>query len=133
VTIINRIIVTGLIAGFISGIADFTFSIIAFFGIFVPIVLTVDIQMLAIYTIITASLWGIVWVLLYAFFYDHIPGKGVSRGLFFGLIIWIIAPTSNWIISAACGYYLWAIQTAIVTFFSIGIVYGLILGYFFKN
>lgn len=132
-TIIIRIIVTGLVAGFISGIADFIFSIISIFGIFFPIVLTVDIQMLAIYTIITASLWGIVWVLLYAFFYDYLPGKGVRRGLFFGLIIWIIAPTSNWIISAACGYYLLAIQTVIVTFFSIGIVYGLILGYIYKE
>ncbi len=89
--------------------------------------------MLVIYTIIMASLWGILWTLLYAFFYEYIPGKGVKRGLFYGLIIWIIAPTSNWIISAACGYYLWAIQTAIVTFFSIGIVYGLILGYSYKE
>ena len=132
-TIINRIIVTGLIAGFISGIADVIFSAIGLFGIFFPIVLTVDIQMAAIYTIITASLWGVLWVLLYAFFYDYIPANGVKRGLFFGLIIWIIAPTSNWIISAACGYYLWAIQTAILTFFSIGIVYGLILGYTYKK
>ena len=132
-TIINRIIVTGLMAGFISGTTDFIFSVISIFGIFFPIVLTLDIQMLGIYSIITASLWGIVWVLLYAFFYDYIPGKGVTRGLFFGLIIWIIAPTGNWIISAACGYYLWAIQTAIVTFFSIGIVYGLILGYIYKE
>ena len=132
-TIIKRIIVTGLIAGFISGIADLIFSVIDLFGIFFPIVLTVDVQMLAIYTIIMASMWGILWALLYAFFYDYIPGKGVSRGLFYGLIIWIIAPNSNWIISAVRGYYLWAIQTAIVTFFSIGIVYGLVLGYIYKE
>jgi hypothetical protein len=133
VTIIKRVIVTGLIAGFISGIADFIFRVIGLFGIFFPIVLTVDVKMLAIYTIIMASLWGILWALLYAFFYDYIPSKGVKKGLFYGLIIWIIAPTSNWILSAAYGYYLWAIQTAIVTFFSIGIVYGLMLGYIYKE
>ncbi|WP_455277917.1 hypothetical protein [[Eubacterium] cellulosolvens] len=131
--IIKRVIVTGLIAGFISGIADLIFSVFGLFGIFFPIVLTNDVQMLAIYTIIMASLWGILWTLLYAFFYDYIPGKGVKRGLVYGLIIWIITPTSNWIISVVRGYYLWAIQTAIVTFFSVEIVYGLILGYIYRE
>lgn len=127
----KRVIVTGLIVGFISGIADLIFGVIDFFGIVFPI--TIDGQIIVIYTMIMAGLWGILWALLYAFFYEYIPGTGVLKGLFYGLIIWIIAPTSNWIISAVCGYYLWALQTAIVTFFSIGIVYGLILGYTYKD
>ena len=120
-------------AGFISGTADFIFSVISIFGIFFPIVLTVDIQMAAIYTIITASLWGILWVLLYAFFYDYIPGKGVKRGLFFGLIIWIIVILRQAVVTASYGYHLWAGLWAFTNFVSIGIVYGLLIGFLYKK
>ena len=39
---------------------------------------------------VNASILAGVFVLVYAFIYKGIPGKGVQKGLIFGLIIWLV-------------------------------------------
>jgi hypothetical protein len=131
----KRAIITGVIAGFASGIVMFFISISGIYELFsvLPVLLPVDIQTLAIYNIIYGILTGIVWGMFYAFFYDYIPGKGVNKGLVYGLIIWIISPIHNVGAMAMYGLHMWAFPYAIVSFCSIGIVYGLVLGILYKK
>jgi len=77
-------------------------------------------------------IWGSIFGAIYAFIYDIIPSKGVMKGLYFGLMIWLIK-------DIAAGSYtaliLVQFQTAINLIyygFFMWIIYGLVLGYLYK-
>lgn len=77
--------------------------------------------------------WGIIWGAFYALLYDYVPGEGVKKGLIYGLVIWTIVFSRNAVVLASYGLRLWAFLWALTGFFSIGITYGLVLGYLYKK
>ena len=131
----KNFIIAGLIAGIVSGIVMTIFHISGLWELFsiLPFIWPVEKQIYALSNITHFTIWGIIYGAFYAFFYDKIPGKGIKKGLFYGLIIWIIAPLHNAGVMAMYAYYLDAIPYTFATFFSIGIVYGIVLGYLYKK
>ena len=78
-------------------------------------------------------IWGIVFSVIYSRISNCIPGKGVMKGVYFGLLIWVIK-------DIAAGSYTVLIRTdvnwglgLIIGGFFMWIVYGLILGYLYKK
>ncbi|WP_455278410.1 hypothetical protein [[Eubacterium] cellulosolvens] len=131
-------IVTGVIVGFISGIVMTIFDISDLFKLFsvtfAGLPLTLSVQDIFVFNTIYFVISGILWGVLYAFFYDSIPGKGVRKGIVFGLIIWIIAPIHNaGVAMYLYGWYMFAIPYVIATFFSITITFGLLIGILYKK
>jgi len=133
----KRIIISGLIAGVASAIVLIIFQISGLFELFstTPIlgVENVNVQTIAQIEITLGIIWGIIWSVLYAFIYDYIPAIGFKKGLVYGLIIWIISGFRLAVIIIPYGGYLWTTPFAISTFFSIAIVYGLLIGYLYKK
>jgi len=127
-------IIAGTIAGFVSSVVMAVFEIGGLYKLFSTTLagIPINIQTMLLYTIIYGVISGIIWGVFYAFFYDYIPSKGVKKGLIYGIIIWIISPIHNAGAGVMYGYFSWAIPYAIATFFSIGIVYGIVLGYLYK-
>jgi hypothetical protein len=79
-----------------------------------------------------ALIWGTIFGLIYSRYYDSTPGRGVLKGLFFGLMIWFIK-------DVAAGSYVALIfvainisTTLILVGFFMWVVYGLVLGYLYK-
>jgi hypothetical protein len=132
---LKNFIIAGLIAGISSGIVFTIFNISGLWDLFsvLPFIWPVDTQTFALINITLSSIWGIIWGAFFAFFYDYVPSKGVKKGLVYGLIIWIIAPIHDAGTSAMYGWYLYSIPYALASFFSTGITYGLVLGYFYKK
>jgi len=131
-------IIAGLIAGFASGIVATIFRISGFneelFSIH-PYYSSVPVNMQTIgqVEIIWGIIWGIIFTAFYALFYNYIPGKGIKKGLNYGIIVWAIAIFRQAIIGAVYGYYQLSIIEAIVCFFSVGITYGLLIGILYKK
>ena len=79
--------------------------------------------------------------LLYKRIYNLIPGKGIIKGLFFGLLIWFIkdiAAGAYLIFSGtvtAGGLFEWVTAgvNLIVMGLNMWIIYGLVLGYLYKK
>lgn len=79
-----------------------------------------------------AIIWGAIFGLLFASLYGWIPGKGVVKGLYYGLLIWVIK-------DVCAGSYLaltiMEVNSAIMLIvgFPLWIVYGPVLGYLYKK
>ena len=129
-------IIVGLIAGFLAGIVSAVIKISNlhdWFSVtpytFIPFNMQIIVQV----EIIWHTIWGIIFGVFYAFFYDYISGIGVKKGIFYGLIIWIIVSFRFVAINAVYGYYQRSIPDALSGFFSICITYGLLIGYLYKK
>jgi len=133
-------IFAGAIAGVIMGICTVIigFTSVFYIGIMQP---TYDIETwtptltiwLALAQISLGLIWGSIFGAIYTFVYDIIPRKGVIKGLYFGLLIWLIK-------DIAAGSYtalmLMEVKTAINLIyygFFMWTIYGLILGYIYKK
>lgn len=132
----KNVILAGFIAGLVSGIVS---SIIVGVGASVGlygtgIIIPVTYQAnAAILMIVLTVIFGTIVSLIYSRFYDRIPGEGLKKGLFFGLMIWFIKdimasayvtlpmmqPTVIGISLISVGLYMWPI-------------YGLVIGYLYK-
>jgi hypothetical protein len=76
--------------------------------------------------------WGMIGGAAFSYLYSLIPSKGIMKGLYFGLSIWVIK-------DVAAGSYLaltmMEINSAIVLIipgFFLWVVYGPVLGYLYK-
>jgi uncharacterized membrane protein YagU involved in acid resistance len=132
---LKKVIIAGLIAGFVSGIVNFIFDISGFYELFsvLPHVFPMTVESLAIHNMIQSIMWGIIFCAFYAVVYDHIPGIGIKKGLVYGLIIWAIVVLRMNILNAIHLYIQFAITNTIAAFFSLGITYGLVLGYLYRK
>ena len=133
--ILKNSIIAGLIAGFFAGIVATIIKISNFhdwFSITPYAYIPFNMHIIAQVEIIWHTVWGIIFGVFYALFYNYISGIGVKKGIIYGLIIWIIASFRFAVINAVYGYYQWLIPDALSGFFSIGITYGLVLGYLYK-
>jgi uncharacterized membrane protein YadS len=132
-------ILAGAIAGLVSGIVS---SLLVFVGLSIGILganIIVSVSQLqktnsAIYIILLTVIFGTLVALIYSKFYDSIPGKGLKKGLYFGLMIWFVKD-----IMAAAYITIPMMQPAIigvnliVVGFYVWVIYGLVLGYLYKK
>jgi len=84
-------IVAGIIAGIVGAIVAVIFGIIGVtMGLFhaVP---GVAMEQMLIGEIVLNAIWGAILGWLYGFFYTAIPGKGVTKGIVFSLLIFLVA------------------------------------------
>ncbi|MCD4705286.1 hypothetical protein K8R66_04405 [bacterium] len=97
-----------------------------------------DAQIMSTNSMIATSLIGLVtaflFVLVYAIFYKGIPGKGVIKGINYGILIWMVGAFSGMItmpfymIIANEVIVYWIIQVLVF-----GLIKGLIIGAMYKE
>ncbi|WP_455276473.1 hypothetical protein [[Eubacterium] cellulosolvens] len=129
-------ILAGLIAGFFSAIVMIIFNYSGLWellSIYPYCYYAVDVQIAVSFEIIIGIIWGIIWGVFYAFFYDYIPGERIKKGVIYGLIIYTIAVLRSAQVYSSYGVFLWAVTWAFTGFFSIAIVYGLLIGYLYEK
>lgn len=131
----KRAIIAGVIAGFLAGIVTIILNVSGLFDLFSVTAHNppVSFQIMAKLEIITGIVWGIIWSIFYVILYDHIPAKGIKKGIAYGFIIWIIVIVRFALIDAAYGGPMWATPWAIAGFFSTCIVYVSQIGILYKK
>jgi hypothetical protein len=78
-------------------------------------------------------IWGVIFGVVYSILYNSIPGKGVLKGLCYGILIWLIKDIAAGSYIALIGIGTnYALALILVGFF-MWIVYGFILGHFYKK
>jgi hypothetical protein len=77
-------------------------------------------------------IWGAIFGLLFASLYGWIPGKGVVKGVYYGLLIWMIKDVAAGSYLALTIMEVNAAIMLIIGFFWC-IVYGPVLGYLYKK
>jgi len=127
----------GIIAGFVGGVVAFILIIIGnITGIWVPFEGALnDVVFLtnqAVTHIGLNTIWGTIFGLIYSRFYDLIPGKGIWKGLYFGLLLFLIINISQASYLAAFGSFFWVIGNFYVAF-PIRIIYGFVLGALYEK
>ncbi len=135
----KNVILAGVIAGLVSGIVS---SLLVFVSLSIGLLganIIVSASQLqktnsAISMILLTVIFGTIVALIYSKFYDSIPGKGLKKGLYFGLMIWFIKD-----IMGAAYIVLPMMQPAIigvnviVVGFYLWVIYGLVIGYLYKK
>jgi len=126
--------VAGLIAGAISGIIPFfTYQIYSALGILEPKIYTIIFLVRqAVIHIGFNAIWGVVFGIIFALIFDKLPGKGIVRGLWIGLIYFIFSIVRPTLFPIAYGMYVWGFA------FIIGvslekIVYGILFVTYYKE
>ncbi len=132
-------IVAGAIAGSIMGMVNFVLGyMLSYIGVTEPLggswEIAQSLLMLIVLALFSLSvIWGIFFGAIYGRFFDNIPGKGVMKGLVYGILVWIAK-------DVAAGSYVTLIFMAtsisinlIIVGFFMWIVYGLVLGYLYKK
>lgn len=131
----KRAITVGLFTGFVSGILRAVLIISGIYELFSVswLFMPVGIQHIILFSIIQNSFWGIVYCLLFAFFYDYIPFKGVKKGVIFGLIIWIAVSVHPASLLIGYGFHQFFIPMTFIAFISTCVVYGSLIGILYKK
>ena len=125
-------VIAGATAGLVGGIVGDIVGAIGYYaGLFE--MGSVDIAYASVIAIVLTIIFGAIFGAIYSRFHDQIPGIGVSKGLYFGLMIWFIKD----IAAGACvGFVEGVIPSAIWLIF-IGffmwITYGPLLGALYKK
>jgi hypothetical protein len=133
-------ILAGAIAGVIMGICTVIIGFISvyYLGIKQP---TYDVEAwtptltiwLTLAQISLGIIWGSIFGAIYTFVCDLIPNKGIIKGLYYGLLLWLIKDI------AAGSYTALMIMNVTVAIdliyygFFMWTIYGLILGYLYKK
>ena len=133
----------GMIAGAIAGvIMGITVTPLYFISVLIgisEILVSETVWDLSMYTLTVVAhislglIWGIIFGLLYSKYYECTPGKGIMKGLYFGLIIWMVKDL------AAGSYTAFILQEATTAKFLIyygffmWIIYGVVLGFLYKK
>ena len=124
-------VIAGSIAGFVGGIVSDIVGVIAINAGLLEME-SANIAYSAVIGIVLSIMFGAIFGAIYSRFHDQIPGIGVSKGLFFGLMIYLIKdiaagayigfvggmhPAAIWLQS---GFFIW-------------ITYGPLLGVLYKK
>jgi len=128
----QKAMIAGAVAGVVGGIVAVIFGAI---GLSIGLYQAGPVPMANIATamIVLTIIFGAIFGAVYSRFYDSIPGVGILKGLYFGLLIWLIKDIMN-------GLYI-AFTTANVNYtigsIWIGIflhpVFGSLLGALYKK
>ena len=120
-------IISGLVAGFVLGIAvEFFDQIAASIGLFEPWWRPINTGNMII-NIPIFSIWGIILGIIFSKAYSIIPKEGVLKGLVYGLFLWLIISVRAVCFNLAYGYSLLATGHIFVGFFYY-LLFGLVLG-----
>jgi hypothetical protein len=121
----------GAIGGLAGGIAaNIFYPVGTMIGLFPPS--QADPMTAMIIAIVTTIIFGIIFGVIYSKLFDCIPGQGVMKGLYFGLMIWLIKDIT-------AGTYVYNMGFPIITTilvwvgFFMWVVYGLVIGYLYKK
>ncbi len=133
-------IIGGAIAGIAVGILDLVVAR-ARSGIWEPycIARLGELYPPPLYGIMTATISGIVLGAIYSRLYPSIPGETVTKGVYYGLFVWIIADMAGfglfvWIIQdIAYGPYIFSPFVYAIIRLSMWLVYGAMLGAVFEK
>ena len=132
-------IIAGLIAGLFSAILIIAGRLAGLYGVFERPTMY-GLFIFSIGWIIITVFFGFAFGFIYEKIYDSIPGKGIKKGLFFGLMVWFIKDITAGIYSIYSGIMIsdlleWAALG--VNLIVIGVymwpVYGIALGYLYKK
>jgi hypothetical protein len=133
-----------LIAGAIAGLAAATIQSASAFILYLMFKLLEppggfaiwDISMSTLFFMATLPLgiiWGIIFSVIYSRISNCIPGKGVMKGVHFGLLIWVIKDIAAGSYTALIRMDVaWGIGLIVVGFF-MWIVYGPLLWYLYEK
>jgi len=130
-------ILAGAIAGSIMGIVNFALGIMfAYIGVTEPLGGVWEIAsslavLIALALLSLSVIWGTFFGAIYGRFFDNIPGKGVMKGLIFGLLVWIAKDVAAGSYVALIFMEISISINLILIGFSMWIIYGLILGYLY--
>ncbi|WP_455276233.1 hypothetical protein [[Eubacterium] cellulosolvens] len=135
-------ILPGAIAGFADGVVAAIVNAIAFIsGFFGPpaaggalVLLRFDFWMSQSgSSILINTIWGIVIGMIFTQVYNLIPGKGIKKGLYYGLIIAVISSFHTAAYYIGWGIIIGGLWTFVVGFFSTAITLGIVLGALYKK
>jgi hypothetical protein len=129
----------GALAGFISWVVALSISLILYYmRILVPAYYTPPPTQTIPVSFILLVFWGALWGFIYSNIYNAIPGKGILKGLYFGLVIWFLVEV-NVIISVVFveGLLIGGLTKTVLASLSVGFiirfVYGIALGALYKK
>jgi hypothetical protein len=121
----------GAIGGLLGAIAGYIlYPVGSMIGLFPPS--QADLMMVLIKMLVTTIIFGIIFGFIYVKLFDCFPGKGIMKGLYFGLMIWLIKDITAGTYVYNMGF---PIITAILVWvgFFMWVVYGLVIGYLYKK
>jgi len=126
--------IAGLIAGITAGIITFIFLNIGnIIGLPIPWAFTFPpITDIATIHIILGMIWGIILGIIYSKVHDLIPGKSISKGLIFGMVIFLIFNIRQASASVAYGFTLHAVSHIFIGF-PMWVSFGLVLGVIYES
>jgi len=128
-------IISGLVAGIVAGIMGIIASVILFdfwSAIWVvPNSTTISIFKIATVEFSLAIVWGVILGVIYSKTYNLIPGRGISKGLIYGLFCYLIVPIRDAGFSIVYLFYIGAISL-IIWGFLIWLPYGLTIGFLYE-
>jgi len=133
----------GFIAGIITGLMSTVFLVVGrymgLYGILHPPKIG-ELFIFSMGWIIITIIATIALGFIYEKFYDSIPGKGIMKGLYFGLLVWLIKDVIAGTYTIYSGIMISGLiewVAAGINLFVIGIymwpIYGLVLGYLYKK
>ena len=128
---------SGTVAGVIGGIAATIFMIIGVnlkvWAPFVPGILSAtSFTAHHILEIIVTIAFGAIFGAMYSIYYDSTPGKGILKGLVYGLLLYLISSIRTGVLFAGYGNLSYAISVFWLGFFTLA-VYGLVLGALYRK
>ena len=126
--------VSGLIAGFVAGVVAIFFQNIAFMISFPYALIFTSPTNFALVHILMGVIWGGIFGIIYSKGYGLIPGEGLSKSFFFGMLVFLITNFRD------ASYYLpyWPLYNPLTfSWIFIGvfmwIAYGLVLGFLYET
>lgn len=133
--------IAGLVAGLFSAILVVVGRLIGLYGVFERPTMD-SLFIFSIGWIIITILFGIVFGVIYEKFYHSIPGNGIKKGLYFGLLIYFIKDITAGTYSIYSG--IMGAQYGLLEWIALGInlivigvymwpIYGIVLGYLYKK
>lgn len=123
---------SGLIAGCIGGVVGLVFGLIgSMIGLYE--IASIPITYIAGSFMLFSIIFGGIWGLLFFRFYDSIPGVGITKGLLFGLMLWMLKDlmTGSYIAFSLANIPI--ATTIMFGGFFLQAVYGLIIGVIYKK
>lgn len=128
-------IVTGIMAGIVAGMVGSIVAIVfGYVGVFIGLLQELPPPMIdvVISRFVLHTAWGVIFGALYPKFYDVVPGKATSKGLCYGLLLYLISSVRAATLLAAFTFVTLATDWVFVGFFQFA-SYGIILGSLYKK
>ena len=83
----------GIVAGIVDMVVGYSFTLMGLIGITEPILMEefpLPVSIIIVGSIVISIISGIIFGAIYSRLYPSIPGKALTKGVYYGLLIWII-------------------------------------------